>query len=150
MPGAGGRRTLPDREGAGDNFGDAPEFPVPPEKIPDWADKEAAMWRGLGNFDLEVRAEERSGLVVEIRQTPLPESVWGMHIARGKRVRLCVNSSLPRVWRRFALFHELYHLIAHTEGEYFWSQTFNPISRFESEADMFAWAAIWPEWTEGE
>jgi Zn-dependent peptidase ImmA (M78 family) len=103
-------------------------------------------WRGLGNFDLEVKAEKHSGRVVEIRSAALPDSVWGLHIARGGRVRLCVNGALPHIWRRFALFHELYHLIAHSEGEHFWAQTFNPISRFESEADLFAWAVIWPEW----
>jgi Zn-dependent peptidase ImmA (M78 family) len=86
--------------------------------------------------------------VVEIRHTPMPSSVWGLHVARGNRVRICVNSELPDVWMRFALFHELYHLIAHTKGEYFWSHTYNSISRFESEADMFAWAAVWPEWAE--
>jgi hypothetical protein len=35
-------------------------------------------------------------------------------------------------------------------GERFWLHTYQPISKFESEADLFAWAAIWPEWTEGE
>jgi Zn-dependent peptidase ImmA (M78 family) len=112
--------------------------------------REASEWRGLRNFDLEVRAEERSGRTVEIRAASLPSGVWGFHIARGGRVRLCVNSDLPHIWRRFAVFHELYHLLSHTEGEFFWSRTFHPLSRFESEADMFAWAAIWQEWTENE
>jgi hypothetical protein len=35
-------------------------------------------------------------------------------------------------------------------GENFWKHTYQPMSKFESEADLFAWAAIWPEWTEGE
>lgn len=60
-------------------------------------------------------------------------------------MRLCVNASLPGFWRRFALFHELYHLLSHTEGEGFWSRTFHSMSRFESEADLFAWAVVWPE-----
>jgi Zn-dependent peptidase ImmA (M78 family) len=118
--------------------------------IPDWADREASEWRGLGKFDIEVKAEERSGLVVEIRDVPLPESVWGLHVSRGNRVRLCVNSELSHIWRKFAMFHELYHLIAHSKGEHFWRQTYQPISKFESEADLFAWAAIWPEWSESE
>jgi hypothetical protein len=96
---------------------------------------------------MEVKAEECSGLRVEICFVSLPETVWGLHVSRGDRVRLCVNSELPDIWKRFAAYHELYHLIAHSMGEYFWKQTFNPISKFESEADMFAWAAIWREWT---
>jgi len=126
------------------------EFPDPPDRIPDWADREAAVWRGKNNFDIEVQAEDASGYQVEIRWVDLPDGVWGMHIARGGRARLCVNSRLPGIWRRFAMFHELYHLISHSEGELFWRQTFQPMSRFESEADLFAWAAIWPEWGEWE
>lgn len=122
------------------------EFPSPPDHIPDWADRESRQWRGLNRFDLEVLAEDRSGRSVEIRYVDLPPAVWGMHIARDERVRLCVNSRLPGIWQRFALFHEIYHLISHTEGEHFWRQTFHPLSRFESEADLFAWAVIWPEW----
>ncbi|MDR1472129.1 MAG: ImmA/IrrE family metallo-endopeptidase [Synergistaceae bacterium] len=83
-----------------------------------------------------------------MRSVSLPAAVWGLHVARDGRARLCINSELPDIWRRFAVFHELYHLIAHSEGEYFWRQTLHPISRFESEADMFAWAAIEPEMTE--
>ncbi|MDR1916345.1 MAG: ImmA/IrrE family metallo-endopeptidase [Synergistaceae bacterium] len=85
---------------------------------------------------------------VEIRSVSLPFGVWGLHIARKGRARLCVNSALPDIWRRFALFHELYHLIAHSEGEYFWRQTFHPISRFENEADLFAWAVMRQEFAE--
>jgi len=129
--------------------GEAFDYPAPPDVIPEWALEEASGWRGLSRFDMEVRAEECSGLEVEIRQTPLPPSVWGLHVSRGSRVRLCVNSELPDMWRRFATFHELYHLIAHSMGERFWRNTYQPMSKFESEADLFAWAAIWPEWTEG-
>ena len=125
------------------------DFPDPPETIPDWARRDAEIWRRLSPFDLEVKAEASSGLEVEIRKVDLPEGVWGLHVARGKRARLCVNSRLPDLWQRFALFHELYHLIYHTEGERFWQGTFQPMSRFESEADLFAWAAVWPEWGEG-
>ena len=128
---------------------DAFDYPAPPDAIPEWALDEASNWRRLSLFDMEVKAEERSGLEVEIRQTPLPPGVWGFHVARGGRVRLCVNSGLPHIWRRFATFHELYHLIAHSFGENFWGRTFQPLSKFESEADLFAWAAIWPEWMEG-
>ena len=144
-------KRLPERGDAIDpEFGEAFEFPAPPDSIPEWARREAAEWRGLGRFDLEVRAEESSGLTVEIRSVSLPESVWGLHVSRGSRVRLCVNSALPDIWKKFAVFHELYHLIAHSKGEHFWQQTYQPVSKFESEADLFAWAAIWPEWTDGE
>ncbi|MDR1884911.1 MAG: ImmA/IrrE family metallo-endopeptidase [Synergistaceae bacterium] len=124
------------------------DFPDPPERIPEWAQAEAEGWRSLHNFDLELRAERLSGLQVEIRYVDLPVGVWGLHIARGERARLCVNSRLPGLWRRFALFHELYHLIRHSKGERFWQQTFQPMSKFESEADLFAWAIIWPEWSD--
>lgn len=128
--------------------GDGFDFPAPPERIPEWADRDASPWRGLRNFDIEVRAEELSGKEVEIRHVGLPDSVWGFQITRGERVRLCVNASLPPVWQRFALFHELYHLISHTDGEAFWSRTFQPLSRFETEADLFAWAVVWPEFAD--
>lgn len=131
-----------------DNWEDASyeeefEFPDAPERIPDWAITEAEPWRKLDRWGLEERAEQVCGLSVEIRNADLPASVWGIHIARGSRARLCVNSNLPWPWSRFAIFHELYHLISHPAGgEAFWRQTFQPMSRFESEADMFAWAAI--------
>lgn len=126
------------------------DFPEPPEDLPDWAVREAARWRHLRRFDVEVEAEDITGLEVEIRSVDLPESVWGLHIARDGRARLCINSRLPDQWQRFAMFHELYHLIAHSEGEAFWSRTFQPMSRFESEADLFAWAVVLSEQDEGE
>lgn len=124
------------------------DFPSIPETIPNWAWTEAKKWRGLRDFDIEVLAEAACPFEVEIRYTDLPKSVWGLHISRGKRVRLCVNKSLPSRWRRFALFHELFHLLGHSEGEHFWSQTLQPLSKFESEADLFAWAVVLPEWQE--
>lgn len=149
--GAGRQKFLPERDTEADlEGGGAFDFPAPPPSIPDWARAEATEWMRLGRFDMEIKAEERSGLIVEIRDAPLPESVWGFHVARGNRVRLCVNSELPYIWKKFAIFHELYHLISHSMGENFWKHTYQPMSKFESEADLFAWAAIWPEWTEGE
>lgn len=121
------------------------EFPELPQSIPDWALRDASEWRRLSFFDIEVKAEEASGLEVEIRKADLPTSVWGIHIARGGRARLCINSRLPSPWERFAVFHELYHLLYHTEGEAFWSMTLHPMTRFESEADLFAWAAVEPD-----
>ncbi|MDR1884727.1 MAG: ImmA/IrrE family metallo-endopeptidase [Synergistaceae bacterium] len=123
------------------------DFPDPPERIPEWARREAGKWRSLNGFDIELMAEEISGFQVEIRYVDLPCGVWGLQVARGGRARLCINSRLPDIWRRFALFHELYHLISHSRGEAFWRETFQPMSRFESEADLFAWAAIWTEWS---
>lgn len=122
------------------------DFPSPPELIPEWAQREAKGWRGLRDFDIEVQAEANCPYEVEIRYVDLPRDVWGLHVARKKRARLCVNRSLPSFWRRFALFHELYHLLFHSESEYFWKQTLHPLSKFESEADLFAWAVLWPEW----
>ena len=149
---AAGRRRSPSEADCTEepDTGGGFEFPSPPDGIPGWADREAAEWRGLDRFSMEIKAEEHSGMTVEIREASLPESIWGFHIARAGRARLCVNSELPGIWKRFALYHELYHLISHSMGEHFWRHTYHSISKFESEADLFAWAAIWPEWTEGE
>ena len=124
------------------------DFVIPdmPESIPQWAHNEAKPWQRLSEFDILVRAEEISGQSVELAYVNLPLSVWGIHVVRGDRARLCINQALPPMWRRFALFHELYHLIAHPRSESFWGQTFTPLSRFEWEADTFAWGAILPEW----
>ncbi len=69
-------------------------------------------------------------------------------MVRDDRARILLNCALPPLWHRFALFHELYHLIAHRRGESFWARTATPLSRFEYEAECFAWSAIWPDWTE--
>lgn len=129
---------------------DSFDFPAPPDVLPDWAIREAGQWRRKNDFDIEILAERRCPYQVEIRYVDLPKSVWGLHVARAGRARLCVNALLPAPWRRFALFHELYHLISreHDGGENFWRHTFQPLSKFESEADMFAWAVVLPEWNE--
>ncbi len=67
---------------------------------------------------------------------------------KGGRARLIINRTLPPFWRRFALFHELYHLLSHRRGEAFWARTATPLSSFEVQADLFAWAVIWPEYAE--
>lgn len=133
----------------GQNEAESFDFPAPPETIPAWAQREAERWQGLRDFDIEVQAEASCPYQVEIRYVELPRAVMGLHVARRGRVRLCVNRDLPMFWRRFALFHELYHLLSHSESEHFWSQTFQPLSKFESEADLFAWAVMWSDWTEG-
>ncbi|MDO9508262.1 MAG: ImmA/IrrE family metallo-endopeptidase [Thermovirgaceae bacterium] len=125
------------------------EWPSPPEDIPRWALKEASPWRDLDDFNLLALAEETCGRIVELIQVSLPETLWGLHIARGRRARIYVNRQLPRIWRRFSMFHELYHLLHHTRGEAFWSGTATPMTSFEHQADMFAWAAIHREWIEG-
>ncbi len=125
------------------------EWPAPPDVIPGWALDEALPWRGLDDFDLLVLAEEKCGRIVELKLVPLPEKLWGLHVARGKRARIYVNRRLPPIWRRFSLFHELYHLLYHKRGESFWSGTATPMSSFEHQADMFAWAAIREDWAEG-
>ena len=58
--------------------------------------------------------------------------------------------AFPLLWRRFALFHELYHLLYHTKGARFWQQSFVSMESFENRADTFAWAALWPEWEENQ
>ena len=112
-------------------------IPSPPEEIPHWAIHEGRGWQRLSEFEILARAEEIAG-------------VWGIHIVRGKRGRIYINSVLPLVWRRFALFHETYHLLNHRKGHRFWSHTFESMESFENRADTFAWAALWPEWSEGD
>jgi Zn-dependent peptidase ImmA (M78 family) len=126
------------------------DFPSPPEHIPDWATEAAKEWQRASEFDILAKAEEYTGLALEIKYVSLPESVWGIHIVRGERGRICVNSLLPLLWRRFAIFHELYHLLNNTKGARFWSHTFVSMESIENRADTFAWAAIWPEWSDGD
>jgi len=133
----------------GDARTDGFEWPSPPERIPDWAFEEACKWKGLDGLDLLAKAEEACGRSVEIVTLPLPISIWGLHVARGERARIYLNSLLPEIWKRFAVFHEIYHLVHHTRGEDFWSGTATPMTSFEYQADMFAWAAVFDEWTEG-
>ncbi len=126
------------------------DLPTPPEVIPDWAQQEGRLWQRLSEFDILANAEEQTGLSLELKYEDLPVGVWGIHLVRCERGRICVNSSLPPVWRRFALFHEIYHLLNHSKGAAFWAKTFVSMESFENRADLFAWAALWPEWTEGD
>lgn len=122
------------------------EFPNPPEHIPAWALDEAKSWDGLDEFDILVEAESRTGRTLELREAVLPPTLWGLHVARGRRARIYVNRHLPGIWKRFTLFHELYHLLQHKRGEAFWARTATPLTSFEFQADMFAWAAIRSDW----
>jgi len=122
------------------------DFPYPPESIPGWADQEALSWIGLDDFDVLVQAEKITGRVIEIEYVSMSINLWGLHVARGKRVMIYVNRALPLFWKRFALFHELYHLLHHTKGHSFWSRTATPMNSFEHQADMFAWAVVLREW----
>ena len=129
--------------------GDGFLWPEPPESIPEWASLEASQWKDLDDFDLLAKVEAACGRSVEIVRAPLPVSLWGLHVARGRRARIYVNGLLPEIWRRFAVFHEIYHLTHHARGEDFWSHTATPMTSFEYQADLFAWAAIIDEWGEG-
>lgn len=126
------------------------DLPVPPQWIPDWALNEAKEWQRLDEFDILTKAEEAVGLRLDIKYETLPFGIWGIHLVRGERGRLFINSLLPLVWRRFAIFHEVYHLLNHRKGAKFWTNTFESMESFENRADLFAWAALWPEWSEGD
>lgn len=132
----------------GDYLSDA--LPVPPERIPDWAAHEAKAWQRLDDMDILIGAENATGLRLEIKYEALPVGVWGIHLVRGERGRIFINSLLPLIWRRFAIFHELYHILHHTKGAKFWTHTFESMESFENRADLFAWAVLWPEWSEGD
>lgn len=131
-----------------DSFFD--DLPIPPQQIPDWALRAASSWQRLDDFDILTKAEEAVGLQLEIKYEALPAGVWGIHLVRGERGRVFINSMLPLVWRRFAIFHEIYHLLYHKRGAKFWTNTFESMESFENRADLFAWAALWPEWSEGD
>lgn len=126
------------------------EFPPPPLEVPQWALREGKEWRLLDEFDVLVKAEEYTGLTLDLKYEVLPTGVWGIHLVRGERGRIFVNSGLPRFWQRFALFHEIYHLLNHTKGARFWQHTFFSMESFEKHADTFAWAVMMPEWTADE
>lgn len=123
------------------------QYPLPPEFFPSWALREAKEWSGIDEFSLLVRAEEKTGKKLEVSYVPLPSDSWGFHLLRGNRAAFFVNSKLPPFWRRFALFHELYHLLEHRGGPDFWERTATPLSSFEHQADLFAWAAVMNEWS---
>ena len=125
------------------------DWPSPPELIPGWAIDESLAWRNLDDFSILAKAEETCGRSVELFHVTLPDSLWGLHVARGNRARIYVNCRLPFIWKRFAFFHELYHLLPHKTGESFWTATATPMTSFEHQADMFAWAAILNDWSEG-
>ena len=124
------------------------DFPRPPENLPDWALESAKPFWGLDDFSLLVQAEFACGKTLELKKVPMTDNLWGLHVARGSRARIYVNSLLPLFWQRFACFHELYHLLFHQRGEAFWARTATPMSSFEYQADLFAWACLLPEWRE--
>jgi len=126
------------------------DLPSVPESIPKWAELEAKEWQRLSEFEILAKAEDITGLCLELKYESLPAGVWGIHIVHGEHGRICINSQLPLIWRRFAVFHEIYHLINHRKGSVFWTHTFESMESFENRADFFAWAALWPEWSEGD
>jgi len=124
------------------------EIPSPPEFIPSWARNEARQWQNLSDFDILIKAESICSCSIELMYKSLTPNLWGFNLKRGGKARIIINALLSPRWRRFALFHEIYHLIHHPKSERFWSRTATPLSSFEYEADMFAWAAMWQEFEE--
>ncbi len=118
------------------------EIPSPPETLPEWARKEGIQWAGLDDFSILVKAEEYTGKQLEVMYPPLPETIWGFHMTRDRRALIFINGQLSPRWRRFALFHELYHFLCHQGGRDLWTGTATPLSSFESQADLFAWAVL--------
>lgn len=121
-------------------------FPAPPEHLPEWAVRAAEEWSGLDDFSILVKAEERTGKRMEVIYSLLPCDTWGFHLVKGGRAGIFINRRLPPHWKRFALFHELFHLLEHRCGEEFWVRTATPLSSFEHQADIFAWAVALKEW----
>lgn len=123
-------------------------LPSPPDFMPAWALREGGDWAGLDDFSLLVQAEERTGKLLKLEyRHDLPYGTWGVHTVRGRRGIIFINKRLPPYWRRFALFHELYHFLEHNGGMELWARTATPLSSFERQADLFAWGAMRKEWT---
>lgn len=120
------------------------QFPQPPEFLPPRALKEAEPWRGLDDFNLLVQLEEKTGLQVEIVHAALSPRIWGFAYVKRElgRCRIYLNRDLSLFWQRFALFHEIHHLLNDSRGCYFWSSSNVPMSSFEYQADQFAWAVV--------
>lgn len=127
------------------------KFPRPPEYLPQTVLDEAKQWRNLNDFDLQVKLEEHCHLEVEVAPTPLSPRLWAFTYSRPElsRCRIFINNELPLFWQRFALFHEIHHLLKDQRGCYFWAETGAAMSRFEAQADLFAWAVVLPQWHEG-
>ena len=121
------------------------EYPSPPEYIGPSILEEAEEWRGLNEFDVLVKLEEKiKPLEADIKRIPLSSSFWGFtYVSREySRCRIHLNSRLPVFWQTFALFHEIHHLLHDSRGCYFWSQTLANMNGFEYQADQFAWAVM--------
>lgn len=127
-------------------------FPRPPEYLPSWAVKAASEWQNLNDFDLQVKLEKLSGLQVEVVKTTMSPRLWGFTFTKRElgRSRIFINNGLPLFWQRFALFHEIHHMLHDSRGCYFWSLTNMPMTSFEFQADQFAWAVMMPEWESGD
>lgn len=144
----GTQRMLPKNRQDSDSVYE--NMPSTPDFIPEWARIESTEWQRLSEFEIITKAEEATGLCLDLIYETLPPGVWGIHIVRGQRGRIYINSLLSLIWRRFAIFHEIYHLLNHSKGARFWTHTFVSMESFENRADVFAWAALWPEWSEGD
>lgn len=128
------------------------DFPAPPEYIEPSLRREAEPWIGLDEFAALARLEETVSLTAETLRVPLSGGLWGFtYTSRElKRCRIHINSRLPRFWQRFALFHEIHHILHDSRGCYFWSQTLANMNGFEYQADQFAWAVLISEWDSGD
>ena len=71
------------------------DFPSPPPVIPEWARLEGSRWQRLDEFDILAKAEELTGLSLDIKYEPLPVGVWGIRRARrtGPRFRQLAAAS---------------------------------------------------------
>lgn len=120
------------------------EFPSQPQYIEPSALEEGEDWQGLDEFDTLVKLENTIHIEAEIKRVPLSSRMWGFtYVSREKgRCRIHLNSRLPAFWQKFALYHEIHHLLHDSRGCYFWSQTLANMNGFEYQADQFAWAVL--------
>lgn len=121
------------------------EEPKRPEHLSPLALERAKEWARLDTFDLLVKAEELTGRIVDLKKTSLGPRLWGFifHEPEGLHSRIFINTDLPELWQRFALYHELHHLLYDsTQGVGVYEHSLENVRRFEVVADDFAWAVI--------
>lgn len=120
-------------------------FPARPEFLSPTAVNRAKDWAFLSDFDLLVKAEEQSGRVIDLKKARMGSRLWGFtyHQPDGPHSRIFINLDLPHRWQRFALYHELHHLLYDSlKGVGIYEHTAENTRRFEVSADDFAWAVL--------
>ncbi len=83
--------------------------------------------------------EDMTSYELDVVRTELTDKLSGFLLVYGKKARIFIDERLPFEAQRRVFLHEIYHLLMHRRGHYFWSAMtlINP-GFFEKEADDFA------------